>query len=77
MTYMQFKTFLLLQLVKPTCRSLAITDSMSSPTYPACVKAVQSHIVNGTSRQRAIVCANSVLPEKKKTVLESGCKMCM
>ena len=39
---------------------------MSSPTYPACVKAVQSHIVNGTSRQRAIVCANSVLPEKKK-----------
>ena len=45
---------------------MAITDSMSSPTYPACVKAVQSHIVNGTSRQRAIVCANSVLPEKKK-----------
>ena len=50
---------------------------MSSPTYPACVKAVQSHIVNGTSRQRAIVCANSVLPEEKKTVLESGRKMWM
>lgn len=45
-----------------TCNSFAITDSMSSPTYPACVRAVQSQIAKGTSKHRAIVCANSVLP---------------
>ena len=47
-----------------------MTDSMSSPTYPACVSAVQSQIANGTSKQRAIVWARSVLPgEKEKRYL--------
>lgn len=37
---------------------------MSSPTYPAWVSVVQSHIAKGTSRQRASVCANNVFPVK-------------
>src|SRR6218665_1399467 len=41
-----------------------MTDSMSSPTYPACVKVVQSQMANGTSRQRARICAKNVLPAK-------------
>ena len=40
-----------------------MTVSMSSPTYPACVRLVQSHIANGTSRQSAKVCASNVLPK--------------
>lgn len=45
-----------------------MTDSMSSPTYPACVRAVQSQIAKGTSKHRAIVCASKVLPNKRKTI---------
>lgn len=45
-----------------------MTDSMSSPTYPACVSAVQSQIANGTSKQRAIVWARSVLPGEKEKI---------
>src|SRR5437588_12599142 len=37
--------------------------STSSPTYPASVSVVASAMVKGTSRMRARVCANSVLPE--------------
>src|SRR2546421_10802809 len=37
--------------------------STSSPTYPASVSVVASAMVKGTSRMRASVCANSVLPE--------------
>ena len=40
-----------------------MTDSMSSPTYPAWVRVVQSHIAKGTSRHRAKVWASKVLPE--------------
>ena len=45
-----------------TCKSLATTLSMSSPTYPAMVKVVQSQMAKGTSKHLAIVCANKVLP---------------
>ena len=49
-----------------TCSNFAITDSMSSPTYPAWVNAVQSQIANGTSKQRAIVWARRVFPGNTK-----------
>ena len=43
-----------------------MTDSMSSPTYPACVNVVQSQIANGTSKQCARVWANNVLPVNRR-----------
>lgn len=50
---------------KLTWRSLKITLSTSSPTYPACVNVVQSQIANGTSKHLANVWAKYVLPRKK------------
>lgn len=52
-----------------SCNNFPITLSISSPTYPACVSVVQSHIANGTSKHWAIVWANNVLPTEKKHLI--------
>ena len=49
-----------------TCNSLAITDSISSPTYPACVRVVQSQMASGTSKHLASVWASSVFPGEQR-----------
>lgn len=48
---------------QPTCSSLKMMASTSSPTYPACVSVVASAMANGTLTSLASVLASSVLPE--------------
>lgn len=46
----------------------SITDSTSSPTYPADVRFVQSHLANGRFKHLARVSTWSVLPETTKMI---------
>lgn len=49
--------------LNPTCSSLKMMASTSSPTYPACVSVVASAMAKGTLTSLASVLASSVLPE--------------